>query len=430
MYVIADEINNRPRFVFAKYFPLRYLVQWKQAVVSFIFLNYTYNYKYNDIYLILTKGWKMIKPQWFLFCCLFTVSSAWGNTMPFPSEATVGFRETAKIATSERSTTPLYLINKKNSYQHIQKELDSLFFWNSSKVLIVAKGSSIIYEKYGRGIDESITPLGYSMSKSLTAIAVGHAICDGFIKDIHEPIKNYIPDLDGTSWGKARVKDLLMMSSGSIMKTQNTGNRDKNMSDVFYPSIYFGKMDKEYIQAIKNFDEKAFTPGKKYVYNNFDTLVLGLLVENAASKKFAEYFSEKVWQTAGAEFNGAWLINNLNQTSTYQGFSARPHDWLRLGIYVLNEMKKEKSCISEFLTEMTSPQIDTGLNYYKKYGYQTLIPNQASVDFAFQGFYGQFLLFNKEKNLVLFHHATSSNLMGKRTFNAMNKLVGNIEVKN
>jgi CubicO group peptidase (beta-lactamase class C family) len=153
-------------------------------------------------------------------------------------------------------------------------------------------------------------------------------------------------------------------------------------------------------------------------------------VEKATSKTFANYFSEKVWKKAGSKYDGAWLVNNLNQTSTFQGFSARPHDWIRLGILVLNEINKGESCISRFLIEMSTPKIDTGFNYYKKYGYQTLIPNEVGVDFAFQGYYGQFLLFNREKNMVLFHHATNSNLMGRRTFKAMEKLVKSIEIKN
>jgi CubicO group peptidase (beta-lactamase class C family) len=81
--------------------------------------------------------------------------------------------------------------------------------------MIVARDSEILYERYSFGVGKRNTPLGYSMSKSLTALTVGRAICDGHIATIDDPIKKYVPSLSETSWGEASIKDVLRMSSGA-----------------------------------------------------------------------------------------------------------------------------------------------------------------------------------------------------------------------
>jgi CubicO group peptidase (beta-lactamase class C family) len=262
-----------------------------------------------------------------------------------------------------------------------------------------------------------------AMSKSVTAITVGYALCDGLIKSIDDKASSYLPELENTSWGDSSIRDLLLMASGSFNRAERSGHLNSNMSDIFLPSIYFGNMNRDFFDAMKSFDRKASPAGSKFVYNNFDTLVLGLLLEKAVGTSFAKYFEKTVWKDVGAEFDGAWLVNNLNQTSTYQGFSARPMDWIRLGLLVFRLLDNQESCISNHLKSLTTHQIKTGNRYMGEYGFQTWIPFEKHIDFAFVGYWGQYLLFNKEHNIVLYHHATSGGAMTKRPNNTMNKII-------
>jgi len=349
--------------------------------------------------------------------------SVLSQNMPFPNEATEGFRSTAKVQISAPPYSYYELNLQPNEHPGFKKELDSLFFWNKSKALIVAKGDNIIYERYANNLSIDITPLGYSMTKSITAITVGYAICEGRIKSIDDKVSLYLPQLKETSWGNSSVRDLLIMSSGSFNSTQISGHVNSTMTEVFWPSIYFGTMNRDFFEVLKSFDRKAFTPGSKFVYNNFDTLVLGLLLESVAGMGLSEYFEKTVWHDVGAQSNGAWLINNLGQTSTFQGFSATPRDWIRLGLFVLRKIEKQDDCISYFMNELSTSQIKTGKSYIRDYGFQTWIPHEQYVDFSFVGYFGQYLLFNKEKNIVLYHHATSAGAMNKRSYKAMTKII-------
>jgi len=352
-----------------------------------------------------------------------TTPSALSQTMDFQKEATEGFRSNAKILLSKAQSNPRQLNLRSNTQPELINELNSLFFWNSTKALIVAKDNDIIYEKYAKGLDERITPLGYSMTKSITAITVGYALCEGLIKSIDDRTASYLPQLENTSWGNSSIRNLLIMSSGSFNSTQNNGHYNTFMTEAFWPSIYLGNMNQDYLDLLKSFDRKAFQPGTKFVYNNFDTLVLGLLLENTTGMSLSKYFENTVWRDVGAETDGAWLINNLGQVSTFQGFSATPRDWIRLGLFVLKKIKDDDECIGSYLKQLSTPKIKTNVRWSKEYGYQTWMRNEQHVDFAFAGFGGQYLIFNKEENIVLYHHATSLAAVNGRPYKAMTKIV-------
>jgi CubicO group peptidase (beta-lactamase class C family) len=99
-------------------------------------------------------------------------------------------------------------------------------------------------------------------------------------------------------------------------------------------------------------------------------------------------------------------MNNKEQASTYQGFSASPHDWIRIGIMVLRELKNQDTCFGKFLKDATSKQISS-FGPATSYGYQIWVSCSNSTDFCFVGFGGQYLLFNVETDTVLYHHATT-----------------------
>jgi CubicO group peptidase (beta-lactamase class C family) len=157
---------------------------------------------------------------------------------------------------------------------------------------------------------------------------------------MEDPLKAYVPALSGTSWGDASVRNVLRMSSGAY-KTDPwlNGHKNAELEKAVGESIAAGKMTADFVDLMKAADERSLEAGAVFNYSNFDTVALGVLVEAATRMPFSKYFEKTVWADTGAESQGAWFVNAKGQTSTYNGFSARPHDWLRLGIMVLRELK-------------------------------------------------------------------------------------------
>lgn len=328
-----------------------------------------------------------------------------------------GFRKEASTAVSKKANGPAGDIDGQSGHALMapqQDMLDAAFQTAGAKAMLVSKSGQIIYEKYAGSLSRDSTPLGFSMSKSLVSLAVGQALCAKVIPSLEDRASIYIPALAGTSWGVATIKQLLKMSSGAY-STQISGHKDLNIEQL-YAAAYFSRMTYNYIDLMKKNDERKFPDHQTFMYNNNDTIALSLLVEAATRKKFAAYFGEVIWNKIGAEADGAWVVNNKGQAHTYSGFSARPRDWIRLGNFVLKELKDPTSCFGRYLGEATEPQIETSSRHRSLapgYGYQIwsrcLSASQSrlnNIDFCFIGHGGQMLLFDKEKGMVLFLHAT------------------------
>jgi hypothetical protein len=360
-----------------------------------------------------------------LIVLLTTAFSTTASELPYGTLVTNGFRNQAMVAYVKAPPQSKALPPSKVTVPDEAKQvLNELFGRNNTRALVVARDSEILYERYSFGVSKRSTPLGFSMSKSLTALAVGRAICDGHIGSIDDPIKKYVANLAGTSWGEASVKDVLRMSSGAY-KTEPKfdGHKSLEMQQTLGSAIAEGRMSTDFIDLMRSNDEKSFPAGSVFNYSNLDTLALGLLVQAATGMTFSEYFEKVIWQTVGAESRGGWMSNRKWQASTYQGFSATPHDWVRIGVMVLDELKKNETCFGKFLLDATSTQISS-IGPATSYGYQIWVGCRASLtDFCFVGFGGQYLLFNIATNTVLYHHATTLSTVVWQTPKVMDQLI-------
>lgn len=351
--------------------------------------------------------------------------STFSTEMPYASNVTSGFRKSARIAYVQPPSDGKQIkFTTADAPSQAKKVLDELFQQNNAKALLVAQGSNIIYERYASGVGKRDSPLGFSISKSLVSLTVGRAICDGHIKSIDDELKKYVPALSGTSWGESSIRNVLMMSSGAYKTAvQFDGHKSAEMQRTLGSALYDGKMSDDFIDMMRSADEKISPSGKDFNYSNFDTVALGLLVQSATKTDFANYFEKTIWADSGAESRGAWVINNKSQASAYAGFSASPQDWLRIGVMVLREIKNQDTCFGKYLKEATSKKIDTFRpGPAAAYGYQIWVQCRSS-DFCFVGFGGQYLLFNVEKDIVVYQHATTFSNVVWATPSVMGNLI-------
>ena len=200
--------------------------------------------------------------QVFLLALLFS-TNLFANELPYGWLVTNGFRNQAKIAlVKPPPETKQFVLKNEEAPDQAKRILNDLFSRNNSKALLLAQGSTVLYEKYSFGVGKRNTPLGYSMSKSLTALTVGRAICDGHIKSLDTPLKDHLPNLSGTSWGEASVRSVLRMSSGAYSTSmQFNGHKNREMEQLVGSSIAEGRMNTDFTELMLKSDEKRFEPG-------------------------------------------------------------------------------------------------------------------------------------------------------------------------
>jgi len=51
-------------------------------------------------------------------------------------------------------------------------------------------------------------------------------------------------------------------------------------------------------------------PGEYFLYNNYNPLLIGLILERVTKKTISEYLQEKLWEPLGMEFPGSWSTDS------------------------------------------------------------------------------------------------------------------------
>ena len=143
--------------------------------------------------------------------------------------------------------------------------------------LLVIKGGQLIIEEYFEGDSRELRPV-QSVSKSITSLLIGHALAQGWIDDIDDPIAKYLPTyrhlLDA---GKERItiRHLLTMTSGlewnewdpPYSDTTNVRVRERSSADAI---------------AFVLSRPLASQPGETHAYNGGGVTVLGEIVKTAS----------------------------------------------------------------------------------------------------------------------------------------------------
>jgi hypothetical protein len=340
--------------------------------------------------------------------CLTVFASAYALTESEWYTFAQGYRSTYNIATFKKSDAPSKLDPLKSPSvfdaldPSIPNELDKLISKENTRIFIASYHRQIILERYAQGWLKNSTPLGYSMTKSLTSLTVGKALCDGKIKNLSMRGQQVAAKLGNTSWGLATVDELLSMRSGSSKHSTVNGWQDGADPVASWP-LYTGSMSDDYYPLLERFDRKLNPPGAVFQYNNFDTIALGLIIDEVTSGQFQEYFQKNIWQQVGSSKDGALLRSRKNQMAAHSGFSAAPEDWLRIGHFVMDEYKNEDSCFGQYLRKATT-DISKFPSSARCYGYQIWTYCGDKGLFFFTGSEGQYLYMIPGKDLVFYIH--------------------------
>ncbi|MDP3927900.1 MAG: serine hydrolase [Bacteroidota bacterium] len=279
---------------------------------------------------------------------------------------------------------------------HIQnKEIafDGYLKTNKTLAFLIIKNDTLLYERYFDTYSkESIVP-SFSVAKSITSILIGCAIDDKLIKNIDEPITNYIPELTKNGFEKVSIKHVLQMTSGL--------NFNESYVNPFghAASFYYGLNLRKSIAKLTLKE----LPGTQFDYVSGNTQLLGLILERALKgKNVTQYLQEKLWEPLGMEYSGSWSIDSEKSglEKTFCCLNARARDFAKIGrLYLQKGNWNGKQIVSEkWVKESTQVKTSEGSASY--YQYQWWLPSRDG-DFMAHGILGQYIYVNPSKNMVI-----------------------------
>jgi len=288
--------------------------------------------------------------------------------------------------------------------------LDGYLARHPATGFLVARGDTILVERYQYARNDRHRLASWSMAKTVTSMLIGIAVDEGRIASIDDLAGTYVPALAGTEYGRTSLRHLLQMSSGVRFVERYTGHDD--LARLLADSI--GQGSAGGADTVKPFNQRVRPSGTMFSYASAETQVLGLVLRGAVGRPVAAYLQEKIWEPIGAEADATWLIDRAGQEATWCCLNAVLRDYARLGLLLAHDgqWRGRQIIPAAWIADATragAGRVRVGNEptnpEFAAYGYQVwVLPGERRM-FFLSGLLGQLMFVDPGARLVMVHTA-------------------------
>lgn len=290
--------------------------------------------------------------------------------------------------TTKPSPTPIALRQRTPTAaeQQVIDRARQLVANRPAKAFALMDGDAVVYSETKAPADAESVFFGFSMGKTVTAMAVGQAICAGKLK-LDTKASDLVPELAGKALGTSTVHDLLRMASGAA-----DPNPD---SSVWTPDQFkeWGRGNLNLVDLVSS-DRVAkaqrgvfsdYKPGEYFSYKSTDPHLLGIMVSRATNTVWNQWIQERILNPMGAAHPGLYVQDRQQNGLADSGLRMRLDDWMRFAVWV-KRSSQQQGCFGDFVRKATTTQISNSSRKIGKafagYGYLTWTDNATTPDTA------------------------------------------------
>lgn len=249
------------------------------------------------------------------------------------------------------------------------QSLEAMF---TDGIVILHRGA-IVYETYRGALAPELPHIAFSMTKSFVGLLAATLAHEGKI-DPAAPVAHYIPELEGSAFADASVRQVMDMTVG-VKYSENYTDAEAEVRTYGIAAGY-GKPPQGYDgpRSIVDFLctlKKQGEHGQAFAYKTCNTEVLAWIVQRVTGKPMAQLISERIWQKIGAEEDGNIIVDPAGMAACGGGMSIALRDLSRFG-----EMMRKGGRFNgqQIVPEAVVADIAKGAEpaYFAKAGYQTM----------------------------------------------------------
>ena len=283
-------------------------------------------------------------------------------------------------------------------------------------VLILHKGR-IVYERYNGVMKPDQPHIAFSVTKSYFGTLAEMLIADGTI-DETLLVTRYVPELAGSGFGDATVRQILDMTTGLAYSedyaypASDIAKLSMAVGATPAPSGYAGpRAAYDYLPTIP----KKGMHGEGFTYKSVNTEVIGWVIARATGKRPHEVLSERIWSKMGADHDASIMIDSAGSPFTAGGLNLTLRDMVRFGEMMrLKGRFNGKQIIPEsVVAKMTAggKQSDFAKAGYKlltgwSYKSQWWVTHNKHRAFSARGIHGQTIYVDPKAQMVIVRFAS------------------------
>lgn len=272
--------------------------------------------------------------------------------------------------------------------------------------LLVLKDGEIVFEDYFLGTKPDDLRISWSVAKSYLSALIGVLLDEGVIASIEDPVTKYAPELVGSAYETASIRNVLNMASGVVFN-EDYLDYNSDINKMGRVLALGGEMD----TFAANLREADQPPGSAWRYVSIDTHVLSMVVRGAARQPIADLLSEKIIAPLGVERTPYYLTDGVGTAFVLGGLNVTTRDYARFGQLFLQSGQVDGRQIipADWVAASTAPSAPTAPGAIG-YGFQWWIP-QGSVpgQFMARGVYGQYIYVDRPNGVVIATTAADRN---------------------
>jgi len=199
--------------------------------------------------------------------------------------------------------------------------------------MVVLHRGRIVYDYYKPGMDRDTPHILMSVSKSMLGLLFGILVERGTL-DSAALVTSIIPEVKGTAYEGATLRDLLDMRAGILF--------DENYLAAGGPIIEYRKAQgwdpygpgetpsdlRSFYRALTEWDG---THGGVFHYVSPNTDLLGWVIERQAGRRFADLMSDLIWKPLGSGNPAYITVDRLGAPRCAGGMCTTAEDLARVG---------------------------------------------------------------------------------------------------
>lgn len=272
------------------------------------------------------------------------------------------------------------------SFNELEKKLKKI----KIEAFVIHQGNTRIFEYLkNKKVVEKPSKV-YSITKTIMALLIGIMVDKGLIKNIHEPIHNYFPEILASNDPQKKeitIFHLLTMTSG--------------LKPVNFQST------KHWVKSILE-QPVLHKPGSTFEYNNGNSHLLSSIIQKISGDTTASFADKYLFHPLGIN-KYIWVKDPQGIHGGGFSISLNVEDMVKLGLLFLNEGRFNSNQVvsSDWIHEAKKPykQVETTKDGTVGYGYQLWTYEDTNrnnpVDYYYaSGLYGQKIFIVPKLNIM------------------------------